>query len=259
MMRASLALAFVLAFVSVLALAACPHPHQSAHTAAVFFRGDLVAHVTDTVDAHHVVRREELGSTGETITSDVALDDRGLALAGRYQRNDKRTVTLAADHAGTYLADGSGARLPLAHNALVIDLLRYANPPQPLDVDLVDLSSGDAIVGKVLRRGAEVVALDAHGAVVARANVEGARTGPGAFSEGDSAAHLDAAPTSPPFALPRGVADDGSDDQAKALATVRGVRLLGVEDVAPALELDGPGQERDPAPGSVALLFGPYD
>ncbi len=92
------------------------------------------------------------------------------------------------------------------------------------------------------RRGAEVVALDAHGGVVARANVEGARTGPGAFFEGDSVPRLDVAPVDVPLA------------PTVAGGRRAGVRLIGVDDVLTSMDLDGPGQHRAGAGGGVAAV-----
>jgi hypothetical protein len=174
---------------TALLLCACPKHDGPTHEATVYFRGEPVAHVADVVDGSHIERKERLERTGEIVLTTAELDAHGLAVTARYSRGAARSIAIESGA----LVDGSGARVTLDKPALVVDLLRYAQPQKPVDVDLVDLSSADFIPGKLERRGAEVVALDAHGAVVARANVEGVRTGPGAFHEGDAPAAIDRA------------------------------------------------------------------
>lgn len=203
-------------------MAACPRPDTRATRRALFFLGASVAHVVEQVQGSGagrvVTRTTTLEDSGEESVLTATLDPRGFATTARYRRGDVRKVALEE------LTQRG------ADPVVLIDLLGHVQPVAPTHVVLVDLSSGEALRGRVERRGAEVVALDPHGGIVARANVEGHRTGPGAFFEGDSPPAALSTPADIPTVDPRGV---------------RAWRLLGISDALSALSAAGPGQRRD--------------
>lgn len=188
----------------------------------LFFAGSPVARIEERTAGsgagRTVARVATLEDTGEVTTLTATLDAHGFATSARYTRGTLRTVALA----------DLSAVAPHAR-VVLIDLLGQVQPASATEVALVDLSSAEVIAGRVERRGAEIVATDARGAVVARANVEGHRTGPGAFFEGDSAPATARLPIEIAAVDPRGV---------------KGWRLVGVPDVVDALSADGPGQRR---------------
>lgn len=235
-MRTMLALS-----VLALAYAGCTGRRAPAQERTLFFRGAPAAQVEERVEdeggGKRVSRRVRLPN-GELADTDALLDASGFVREAHYRRADRRAVDLR----GATLSDGSGARLALTAPVVAIDLLRHVNPQTPAIVTIVDLASGEAIAGRVERRGASVSLLDGHGGLIARCNVEGACTGPGAFFEGvpGDAPSLDTAPV---------------DVALVATGPRRGLRLVGIDDARGALALDGPGQ-RAAAPGVVAFVDG---
>lgn len=201
---------------------ACPAGEAPVARRTLFFSGAPVARIEERVlgsgAGRAVTRRVLLEDSGEESTLTATLDAQGFATAARYRRGALRQVALEE------LSGVLGGR-----RVVLIDLLGHVQPAAVTEVIVVDLSSAEVLAGRVERRGAEVVALDERGAVLARANVEGHRTGPGAFFEGDSAPSMARVPVEIPAVDPRGVA---------------GWRLLGAAELAAALVADGPGQRR---------------
>lgn len=210
---------------SLLFMIACEQKHVPVQERTLFFRGEAAAQIEERVDdsglGRRVNRRVRLPS-GEIVETNARLDAYGFLVDATYRRGDLRTVRFVD---GT-LSDGTTS-VPLEGAAVAIDLLRHVQPPAKTPVTLIDLSSGETIVGRVDRQGAAVVATDAHGGLIARCNVEGLCNGPGAFFEGDTAPSLDTAPAEPTLV---------AKGRPKAL------RLMGVVEVFGALCLDGPGQ-----------------
>ncbi len=215
---------------------ACGSREAGAARRTLYFAGEPVARIAERVSvgggARHVTRTATLEESGETTELRATLDAQGFALAARYTRGALRAVDLS---------DLAGLRDPTRAPVVLIDLLGHVQPRAPTAVHLVDLSSAEQVPGTVERRGAEIAALDAFGFVVARANVEGHRTGPGVFFEGDSA------PATPRVPV---------EIEAPSPAGVRAWRATGINDVVAALTADGPGQHRvgdvlvrTPAPG----------
>lgn len=204
---------------------ACPSRDPAVARRTLFFAGEAVARVEERViDAgagKRVTRTTTLEDTGEPTVLEATLDQHGFAKSARYTRGTLRTVDLAA----LPELGAPAARPPV----VLIDLLAHLQPAGPAEVALVDLASAEVIDGRVERRGAEIVALDRYRGVVARANVEGHRTGPGVFFEGDSAPATPRVPVEISAVTPRDVG---------------AWRLLGVGDVLAALGADGPGQRR---------------
>lgn len=204
----------------------------------LYFRGEPVAHVQERVDPsrgglRRVQRTSQL-SSGDEVSLEATVDSAGIALEATYRRPGKREIRLER---GQLVDAATGVARSAGGAVVLLELLRLVQPQTPLDVVFVDLSSGDVMRGSVERKGPAVVALDASGAVFARVNVEGLRTGPGSFFEGDAPAALDAAPVDVPVVGTGG----------------RGVRLVGVDDVLDAMVLDGSDQHR--ASGGT-VLFG---
>lgn len=221
---------------------ACPGRRAPVDERTLFFRHEPAADIEEAVEddgsGKHIVRRMRL-SNGEVIETNARVDACGFVFEAHYRRGNRRAVDLTL-HA---LTDGSGAQLTLVPPLVAVDLLRHANPPVPTMVTIVDLASGEAIAGLVERRGSSVSLLDDKGGLVARCNIEGSCSGPGAFFEGsahddDGAPALDTAPVE--LAL-------------VATGRRRGLRLVGIDDVRAALELDGPGQ-RAGVPATVAYV-----
>jgi transglutaminase-like putative cysteine protease len=206
--------------VIVLVVAACTPSTPSARQRTLYFRGDPIARIDESLQDRNVTRVVSFGS--ERITLTASLDENGRALSAHYSRPNLREVDLRTK------------------NAVLIDLLHHVQPQVPLDVNLVDLSSDETIPGRVERRGAEVVALDRYGAIIARANVEGRRIGPGVFVEGNDPPSVGATPI---------VVDAPGQN-------VRGWRLLGIDDVLDAMNLNGPGQRRE---GNAVLFDAKFD
>ena len=201
------------------------HPTESK---SLYFRGEAVGQVDETVDGRTVSRKTALhggaaASAGIQSELTATLDSQGFVTAARYQRAGQRTVAFD----GTQLIDERGSRLVLQNTRVVLlDVLPRVVPRSSTEVSIVDLSSGEVLPGRVERRGAIVVALDAAGAEVARARSDGLRIGPGAFAEGDAPPHTSDAAVEPAF--------DGR--------TLDGVLVLGgIEALRGALQLEGPG------------------
>ena len=197
---------------------------QVAHR-TLYFAGAPVARIEERLDVDGRTRSvtpiATLEETGEQTVLTATLDAQGFALAGRYVRGILREVSLEQLAAPTRFAP--------PRRVVLIDLLGHVQPPSPTEVAIVDLSSAEVIAGRVERRNAEIVAVDRFGAVIARANVEGHRSGPGVFFEGDGAPATARAPVEIPTVEPR----------------ANGAWLLvGVGDVLGALSADGPGQRR---------------
>lgn len=190
----------------------------------LYFAGEPVARVEERVSGgggeRRVTRTVVLEESGDTSELVATIDAQGFALSARYTRGTLRRIELA-DLAALAVATGPPV--------VLIDLLGAVQPLAPTAVLLVDLASAEVLTGSVERRGAEIVALDAFRAVVARANVEGHRTGPGVFFEGDSVPATARAPVHIEAANPAGV---------------RAWRLVGIGDTVAALAADGPGQRR---------------
>ena len=223
----------------LLALASCRADRAPVHERTLFFRGEPAAQVDETsmheATGKRVERRTRLPS-GEVVLMAALLDGQGFVTQASYRR-ERRAVDLV----GAVLTDGSGARVVLRAPLVALELLRHVNPKAPTAVTVIDLASGEAMGGRVQRSGASVSLLDVHGALLARCNVEGACTGPGAFFEGAAAdaPSLDTAPV---------------EVALVATGQLQGVRLIGIDDTHAALDLAGPGQTAR-APGSV--VFGP--
>ncbi|MBI1949072.1 MAG: hypothetical protein HYS27_25515 [Deltaproteobacteria bacterium] len=213
------------ALVATALVGACPARDASVTRRTLYFAGEPVARIEERAlpegAGRRVTRAAVLEDTAESTELVAVLDAHGFARQARYTRGKLRSVALDA------------LSLPVASESdtpvVLIDLLGHVQPPAATAVSLVDLSSAEVVLGSVERRGAEIVALDRFGGVVARANVEGHRTGPGVFFEGDSASGTPRQPVEVPSVDPRGVG---------------AWRLLGVDDVLPALAADGPGQRR---------------
>lgn len=201
---------------------ACPASEAPVARRTLYFSGTPVARIEERVlgsgAGRTVTRRVLLEDSGEESTLTATLDAQGFATAGRYVRGALRQVALA-----------ELPGVPDGGRVVLIDLLGHVQPAATTEVTLVDLSSAETLPGRVERRGAEVVALDEQGVVLARTNVEGHRTGPGAFFEGDSVPSLPRVPVEIPALAPRGVV---------------GWRILGASELSDALAADGPGQRR---------------
>jgi transglutaminase-like putative cysteine protease len=229
------ALAAVLAAALVAALAAlggCARAESPARSRTLFFRGEPVAQVQERIlegGPGRSVRRQVTLGSGELVLLTARLDAAGFVQHARYQRGERRRVALEG---GRLSDERTGVVEALSEPAVLLDLLHHVQPARPTAVSFVDLSSGEVRAGRVERQAASIVALDERGGVIARANVEGLRTGPGAFFEGDTAPSLDQAPVEVPFVA----------------SASRGARLVGVDDVLGVMQLSGPGQRRDAGP-----------
>jgi hypothetical protein len=220
---------------------ACAGKTAPAHERTLFFRGEPAAHIEERLEADgtgkHITRHMRLAS-GDIVDTSARIDAYGFVIEAHYRRGAKRAVDL---NLGA-LTDGSGAQLALALPVVAVDLLRHVSPRVPTKVTIVDLASGDAMTGLVERRSASVTLLDEEGGLVARCNVEGSCTGPGAFFEGTA---LDEGGAPSLDTVPVEVA-------LVATGPRRSLRLAGIDDVLNRLELDGPGQ-RASGPGVVAF------
>jgi transglutaminase-like putative cysteine protease len=155
----------------------------------VSFRGEAVALVDERIVdppgavVQRVIRDVELLGSGEHTRLEVDLDDRGFAIAARYERPGQRTVELRPD--GRVVVDGI-ARLDLDKPVLVIDVLHRVRATSAVSVTVFEPSSAEVTAARLLREGPNLVLRPLDGDdVLARALPEGPRHGPGAFAEGD--------------------------------------------------------------------------
>ena len=230
----------------VCTVAACP-PKFDVQQAdrKIAFRGEHVGDVHEAVTAtatgpRQVERRVHLRDLPDDVVTIAHLDDEGHVVQAWSLRPGLRELELRGKVGHQEILDGHGDALTLdAKPVLLLDTLALARPKGPHDVKLVDLSSGEAIAAHVERRGPELVVTDSTGVVVARANPDGARTGPGAFAEGDEA--------------PR----TGFEAVQPVLAdATHKVSLYGLEPLAKSLRLNGPGQvDRTSGTGTVVVEF----
>jgi hypothetical protein len=219
------------------ALVACPAKPGARSTRTLYFRGEPVARIEERVTQSGATRRvtREAHLGGEDVIIDATLDADGFVVDATYGRGAVRELRLGG---GRLVDVKAGTARAVEGPLLLLELLHDVQPRARTEVSFVDLASGDVMRGTVERRAAALVASTSSGAVLARVNVEGQRTGPGAFVEGDAAASIDTAPVDVPF--PSTVA--------------RGVRFVGIDDVLKDLALDGPGQRHGlPAEGPVAF------
>jgi hypothetical protein len=211
--------------VVLLLLMSCDDKRVPVQERTLFFRGDPVAQIEERVEddglGKRVHRRVRLPNS-EIVETNARVDGYGFLVDATYRRGEVRTVTFIDGK----LSDGTTS-IAVEGAVVAIDMLRHVQPAGRTAVTLVDLSSGDALAGRVDRQGASVIATDEKGGLIARCNVEGLCTGPGAFFEGDSAPSLDIAPVEPSLV---------------AKGRPRALRLMGVLETLGALALDGPGQ-----------------
>lgn len=221
-------------------MASCERQPPPAHQLTLFFRGNAVANiaerVTDDGGGRRVERRARLAN-GELVQLDALVDGNGIAVEAHYRRPGRRDVRLENER---MIDATTGVVRPIPGPPVLLELLRFAQPARPTEVAFVDLASGEAVRGRLERQGPAVVALDQAGGLIARVNVEGLRTGPGAFFEGDLPPSLDTAPVEVPL-----VAAPGT----------RGLRLSGVDEAIAVMKLEGAGQ-RLTAPATVLLDAG---
>lgn len=219
-------------------LVACSRGPPPAHELTLFFRGDPVANiaerVTDEVGGRRRVERRARLAHAEEVTLEAVVDAAGTVQEARYRRGGRREVRLVDGRLTDVLR---GSSREIAGDTVLLELLRFAQPARATEVALLDLASGEAVRGRLERQGPAVVALDEAGGLIARVNVEGLRTGPGAFFEGDTPPSLDTAPVELSLA---------------AAPSTRGLRLVGVDEAVPVMKLEGPGQ-RPGAGGTVVL------
>jgi transglutaminase-like putative cysteine protease len=176
----------------------------------VSFLGEPIALIDESVVdppgpvAQRVIRDAEILGSGEHTRLQVDLDDRGLAMAARYERPGQRTVELRPD--GVVVVDGA-ARLKLQPPVLVIDVLHRVRLTSPLAVTLFEPASAETLSARIVREGPGlVVRASGDGEVLVRALPEGPRHGPGAFAEGDVSPERPWAPVEVPTPGRTGVA-----------------------------------------------------
>ena len=177
-MRSLIALGVLL---GILLVSGCERP-ATPQSRTIFFAGEAVASVDETVQGRHITRVVKLGD--ERITTEVDLDAAGFVVAASYDRPKKRHLTLRGDQ----IVDDGGRSLRLPDGPLtLVELVPRLRVTTPTRAVLVDLSSAEFLQVTVKRKGPEIVVVDDTGVTIVRAVPEGQRSGPGVFVEGDAA------------------------------------------------------------------------
>lgn len=181
MNKVCLAIVVVVVLATCGALTACER-QATPQSRTIFFAGEAVANVDETVQGRHVTRVVRLGD--ERITTEVDLDALGFVVAATYDRPKKRHLTLRGDR----IVDDGGRFLRLPDGPLtLVELVPRLRVTTPTRAVLLDLSSAEFLPVTISRKGPEIVVVDDGGATVIRAVPEGQRSGPGVFVEGDAA------------------------------------------------------------------------
>lgn len=201
-------------------LTACPKPLASDEAGAartttlrLFLASVHVATIEERAHGSVVERTSRLvGSSSDVARLRVTLDERGFVIDASYDRQGPRgdrkaslrrrgdRTTLVTDHGEHVLAEG---RPPV-----LLEVLHHVRPAAPTDVTFLDVASGETLPGRVETDGQLTLAIDEHGAVLARASHDPAgREGPGLFLETQGAPPARQAtlhPAAPTFPGPSG-------------------------------------------------------
>lgn len=210
----------VFSFLCLGMLTACPRPLLSDEAKAartttlrLFLASVHVATIEERAHGPVVERTSRLvGSSSDVARLRVTLDERGFVRDASYDRQGPRgdrqaslrrrgdRTTLVTEHGEHVLAEG---RPPV-----LLEVLHHVRPAAPTDVTFLDVASGETLPGRVERDGQTTVAIDEHGAVLARASHDPAgREGPGLFLETQGAPPARQAtlhPAAPTFPGPSG-------------------------------------------------------
>jgi hypothetical protein len=199
----------------------------------LFLAGQRVAQTLETVtpSPYTLVRRSTLdGSPDDSSVITATLDPRGLVTEASYRRRGPRGDRDLTLRAGKLVAGGRSRALS-GRPVLLLEALCHVQITGRVDVELIDLATGEALLGRLVVEDGRRRAEDTFGGVIASCEADGRRIGPGAFVELDEGgvlpgtANAEVAPPAP-----------GSPRDGLAL-------LLGGRGVpAGALAVVGPGQ-----------------